>query len=225
MKADLTMKKYGFLSILLILCLWSPAFAKAVKLEGKKLISEKPAFSLTLPSDFDFIDSSSVENRAESSATRSFLFVKAKNQRAEEILIVQIADRTNPQAGPMTIPPLRPLADKRLLSQGKIDRKGMEIEYLIQSMTLNPDAPSLRPLSAKGITVPSHWALQGQCLFPYYGEHAVLIRYSKGVNSLGPRVSQEGKHWERDSISGNEKKALEAFQKTFMGMIESLRVQ
>jgi hypothetical protein len=219
------MKRVVTLSVVLILCLLSLAFAKDVKVEGRKLVCEKPPFTVGLPSDLEFIHSSSVENKEENSLTRTFLFVKAKNKQAEEILIVQVADKTNPQAGPMAIPPLKPLAEKRLFSKGKVDRKGLEVNYLIQAMAWNPEAPSLRPLSAKGIAVPSNWALQAQCLFPYYEEHAVFIRYSKDVRSFGLKVSQEGKNWERDSISGNEKKVCEMFQKTFMGMIDSLRVQ
>ena len=32
------------------------------------------------------------------------------------MLIVQIADKTNPQAGPMTVPPLKPYTEKRVYS-------------------------------------------------------------------------------------------------------------
>ncbi|RPJ11309.1 MAG: hypothetical protein EHM36_01685 [Deltaproteobacteria bacterium] len=219
------MKKIAPLSILLSLCLLTIAFARDLKVEGKKLLSEKPPFAVALPSEFQLIHSSSAENREENSLTRAYLFIREKNKQVEEMLIVQIADKTNPQAGPMMIPSLKPLAEKKLFSKGKIDRKGLEIDYLIQVMAWNPEAPSLRPLAAKGLTVPSHWALQGQCLFSYYAEHAVFIRYSKDANSFGFKVSQEGKSWEKDSISGNEKTICEIFQKTFMTMIDSLRVQ
>ena len=219
------MKRIGLLSIVLSLCLLTSAFARDLKVEGKKLVSEKPPFAVALPSEFQFIHFSSVENREENSLTRTFLFTRARNRLVEDMLIVQIADKTNPQAGPMMIPSLKPLTEKRLFSKGKVDKKGLEVDYLIQVMAWNPDAPSLRPLAAKGLTVPSHWALQGQCLFPYYAEHAVFIRYSKDANSFGFGVSQEGKNWEKDSISGNEKKVCEIFQKTFMTMIDSLRVQ
>ena len=166
-----------------------------------------------------------MENKEENSLTRTSLFIKAKNKQAEDILIVQIADKTNPQAGPMTIPPLKPLTEKRLFSKGKMDKKGLEVHYLLQAMVWNPDASSLRPVLAKGIAVPSHWVLQGQFLFPYYDENAVFIRYSKDANSFGFGVSQEGKSWEKNSISGNEKKVYEIFQKTFMGMMDSIRIQ
>jgi len=221
------MKKIGIFSILLSFCLLTLASAMDLKVEGRKLLSQKPPFTVGLPVEFQFIHSSSVENKDENSLTRSFLFVKSKNKQAEDILIVQIADKTNPQAGPMAIPTLKPLAEKRFFSKGKIKKKGLEINYLTQVMAWNPDAPSLRPLGVKGITVPSHWALQGQCLFPYYDEQeqAVFIRYSKDANSFGFGVSQEGKNWEKDSISGNEKKVFEIFQKTFMEMMDSIRVQ
>ena len=67
----------------------------------------------------------------------------------------------------------------------KVKKGELEVDYLIQLMAWNPDAPSLQPIVKKGLVVPSRWALQGQFLFPYQGEHAVFIRYSKDVNSFG----------------------------------------
>jgi len=219
------MKRIGIPAFLLSLSVLTFAFGKDLRVEGKKLLFQKPPFTVMLPSDLQLIHSSSMDNKEENSLTRTYLFIKAKNKQAEDILIVQIADKTNPQAGPMTIPPLKPLTEKRLFSKGKMNKKGLEINYLLQGMAWNPGAASLRPLAEKGITIPSNWALQGQCLFPYYAEHAVFIRYSKDVNSFGLKVSQKGKNWEKDSISGDEKKVYEIFQRTFMEIMDSISVQ
>ncbi len=107
----------------------------------------------------------------------------------------------------------------------KIKKGELVVDFMIQLMRWNPDAPSLQPIVKKDIVIPSHWALQGQCLFVYQGEHAVFIRYSKDVHSFGLKISEEGKDWERESISGNEKKVYEAFQKTFMEMINSIIIK
>ena len=93
---------------------------------------------------------------------------------------------------------------------------------VIQLMAWNPDASSLQPIVKKGIVVPAHWALQGQFQFIYQKEHTISIRYSKDVNSFGFKVSDEGDHWNRDSISGDEKKAYEAFKETFVNMMDSI---
>jgi hypothetical protein len=92
-------------------------------------------------------------------------------------------------------------------------------------MAWNPDAPSLQPIVKKGIVIPSCWALQGQFLFNYRGGHAVLVRYSRDVRSFGFKISEEGKDWERSSISGNEMKTYETFQKIFMEMINSISIK
>jgi hypothetical protein len=105
-------------------------------------------------------------------------------------------------------------------------KKGeLGVDYLIQLMAWNPDAPSLQPILKKGFIIPSSWALQGQFLFLFQGEHAVFFRYSKDVNSFGMKVSEKGDDWEKGLISGNEKKVYEAFQKTFMGMIDSIQIK
>jgi hypothetical protein len=96
---------------------------------------------------------------------------------------------------------------------------------MIQLMRWNPNAPSLQPIVKKDIVIPSHWAIQGQFLFVFQGEHAVFIRYAKNVNSFGLKISEEGKDWERESISGNEKKVYAAFQKTCMEMINSIIIK
>jgi hypothetical protein len=77
----------------------------------------------------------------------------------------------------------------------------------------------------KEIVIPSHWALQGQFLFVYQGEHAVFVRYSKDVHSFGLKISEERKGWEKGSISGNEKRVYETFQKAFMEMIDSIKLK
>ena len=180
---------------------------------------------MTLPSEFRLIHSSSNPNPAENSLTRIYFFVKAKEKQVEEMLILQIADKTNPQAGPMNIPPLKPYTEKRMYSKSKAKKEGLEIDYIMQLMAWNPDAPSLQPIVKKGIMIPSHWALQGQFLFAYQGEHAVFIRYSKDVHSFGLEISEDGKDWGKESISGNERKVYEAFQKTFMEMINSINIK
>jgi hypothetical protein len=140
------------------------------------------------------------------------------------MLILQIADKTNPQAGPMTAPPLKFYTEKRLYSKEKVKKEKLEVDYLIQSMVWNPDATSLQPIVKKGLVIPSRWALQGQFLFLYQGEGAVSIRYSKDANSFGMKVSDGWRKWERESISGNEKRAYGVFQKTFLEMIDTLHI-
>jgi len=200
------------------------AARKELEVQGKKLVSQKPPFTLTLPSEFDLIHSFSHENPGESSLTRVYFFVKTKGKQVEEMLILQIADKTNPQAGPMTAAPLKPYTEKRLYSKEKVIKGKLEVDYLIQSMAWNPDAPSLQPILKKGLVIPSCWALQGQCLFLYQGEGAVSIRYSKDANSFGMKVSAGGREWEKGSISGNERRVYEAFQKTFLQIIDTLHI-
>ena len=201
------------------------AVDKDLEIQGKKLISQKPPFTLILPSDLQLIHSSSFENPKENSLTRVYLLIKEKNKYVEEMLIFQIADKTNPQAGPITPPPLKPYTEKRMYSKGKIKKGGWEGNYLTQLMAWNPDAPSLQPIIKKGISIPSRWALQGQFLFNYQGEHAVFIRYSREANAFGLKVSEQGDRWDQGSITGNEKKVVETFQKIFMDMIHSIRIK
>ena len=59
-------------------------------------------------------------------------------------------------------------------------------------------------------------------MFIYGGENAVFLRYSKDVGSFGMKVSSKGADWNRELISGNEKKVQEVFQKDFMKTIDSL---
>lgn len=213
--------------LLLIFIASSSVFGagKDLEVQGKVVKSQKPPFLFTLPSEFQLIHSSSIEHPKENSLTRSFFFVRGKKNQVEEMLILQIADRTNPEAGPMDAPPLQPYAEKRMYLKGKVKRGEVEVEYLNQLMAWNPEAPSLQPLIGKGMVIPSHWALQSQILFQSQLEHVVFIRYSKDVHSFELKVSNEGKNWDKASLSGNEKRAVETFQKVISGMMDSLRFQ
>ena len=221
------MKKIIFPLIGLVVFIWmiSIAAEKDFEIRGKKLISQKPPFTLSLPSELQLIYFSSHPNKAENSLTRSYFLMKTKERNVEEMLIVQIADKTNPQAGPMSVTPLKPYIEKRSYLKEKMKKRELEVDYLIQLMAWNPDAPSLQPIVKKGIIIPSRWALQGQVQFIDQGEHAVSIRYSKDVNSFGMKVSEKGDEWEKGLISGNEKRVYETFRKTFMEMINSIQIK
>lgn len=227
MKAKETLKKIIIALIFLFLIGQAipVAATKDLEVQGKKLISHKPPFTLALPSQFQLIYSSALENLKENSITRVYLFVKEKNKEVEEMFIVQIADKTNPQASHITAPPLKPYAEKRMYQKDRIKKGELVVDYLVQTMAWNPDAPSLQPVVEKGITIPPHLALQGQLLFTYQGEHAVFIKYSRDVNSYGSKVSEEKKDWEKGLISGNEKKTYETFQKIFFEMIDSIDIR
>jgi len=226
-RKEKTMKKIVFVLFYLIIATGAVVNAaqKDLEVKGKKLTSQKPPFTLTLPSDFNLIHSFSQENPGESSLTRAYFFIKTKGKQVEEMLILQVADKTNPQAGPMTAAPLKPYTEKRLYSKGKVKRGELEMDTLIQLMAWNPDASSLQPIVKKGFVIPSSWALQGQFLFLYLGEHAVFFRYSKSVNSFGMKVSEKGEDWEKGRISENEKKVYETFQKSFKEMIDSIQIK
>ena len=221
------MRKIFFVLLGLLLTAWVTACApkKDLEVEGKKLVSLKPPFTLMLPSDFNLIHSFSHENPEENSLTRVYFLIKTKEKQVEEMFILQVADKTNPQAGPMTMPPLKPYTEKRLYSKGKVKKGELEGEYLIQLMAWNPEAPSLQPIVKKGFVIPSRWAFQGQFLFPYQGEHAVFFRYSRDVHSFGMKVSGKGEDWEKGLISGNEKRVHETFQKSYMEMINSIQIK
>ncbi len=224
LRMENSMKKCFFLITVLVILLSTLAIAaeKGLDVQGKKLVSQKPAFTLNLPSDFRWIHSFSHENPGENSQTRVYLYIKERNRQVEEMLIVQIADRTNPQADSMTVPPLRPYSEKRMYLKDKIRKGEVEVEYLIQTMAWNPGAPSLQPIVKKGFTIPSRYVLQGQLLFSLQPEHAVLMRFSKDASVFGSKVSDKEERWNKESISGNEKKAYEAFRKTFLEIIHSM---
>ncbi len=220
------MKKVTLIiAFLLISSSWVLSAAKEFDIHGKTLISKNPPFSFTLPSELQWAHAFSSEHPAENSLTRAAFLIREKKKQVEEMLIIQIAEKTNPQAGPMMVPPLKPYDEKRIYIKGKIKKGDVEVEYLNQLMTWNPDAPSLQPLVKKGLTIPAHWALQYQFLFQPQLDQAVFIRYSKDVDSFGLKVSQGGKNWNKESISGNEKKVFEAFQKMASEMVDSLRFQ
>ena len=221
------MKRYfiGWMGVLLLLGTVGNCFGKDLEIKGKQFISQKPPFTMSLPSEYRLIHSFSHDNPAESSLTRAYFFIKEKEKIAEEMFIVQISDKTNPQALPMTAPLLKPYTEKRMYSKAKVKKGDLEIEHLTQLMAWNPEAGSLQPIVKKGITIPSHWALQGQLQFIYLGEHSVFVRYSKDVNSFGLKVSVEGKDWDRDAVSRNEKKVYETFQKSFMGIVNSITIK
>jgi uncharacterized protein YkuJ len=214
-----------FISIVLALGALNPAIAKDLETKGKQLISQKPPFTFTLPSEFRMIHSFSQENPGENSLTRVYFLVQEKSKQVEEMLILQIADRTNPQAEPIQSPSLKPYTEKRMYLKDRKKRGDLEIERLIQLFAWNPEASSLQPIVKKGFTIPSRWAMQGQFLFNYVGEHVVLVRYSKDVNTFGLKVSETGENWDRGSISGNEQRVYEVFRKGFLEMIDSIQIK
>jgi hypothetical protein len=198
---------------------------KDLEIDGTRLISRKPPFALTFPTELQLAHSSTVEYPDQNSQTRSYFFIKEREKQIEEMLIIQVADKTNPQAEAMTAPPLRPETPKRMHANGKIKKGGLEVDYLIQWMAWNPAAPSLEPIAKKGIVIPPHGALQGQFLFLYQGDHAVFLRHSKDIHSFGVKVSEKGDAWGKEAISGNEKKAYETFQNDFMQMMDSIQIK
>jgi hypothetical protein len=220
------MKKVTLIiAFLLISSSWVLGAAKEFDIHGKTLISKNPPFSFTLPSELQWAHAFSSEHPAENSLTRAVFLIREMKKQVEEMLIIQIAEKTNPQAGPMMVPPLKPYDEKRIYIKGKIKKGDAEVEYLNQLMTWNPDAPSLQSLVKKGLTIPAHWALQCQFLFQPQLDQAVFIRYSKDVDSFGLKVSNGGKNWNKELIAGNEKKVFEAFQKMALEMVDSLRFQ
>lgn len=220
------MKRYFIIGMVLFLILGSIAFAaRDVEIQQKKLISQTPPFSLGIPSEFTLVHSDSLDVPKENSRTRIYLFIKEKNKQVEEMFLMEIADKTNPQASPMTFPPLKPLSEKRMYQKDRKKKGDLEIDYMIQLIAWNPDAPSLQTIIKKGYRIPRYWALQGQLLFNYLGEHVVLVRYSREVSTFGMKTSEEGKDWEKGSISGNEKKVYEAFHRSFIEMVNSITLK
>jgi hypothetical protein len=210
-----------FIFILLLGMLLGGCASVGVQIREGQLISQKPPFSCSLPSEIRLAHS--FENPGENSNTRAYIYVKEKDKQIEEMFILQIADRTNPEAGPITAPSLKPYAEENMYLKDKIMRGEVEGDYLIQIMAWNPKASSLQPVVEKGFRMPSHLALQGQFQFIYQKEQAVSIHYSKDVHSFGLQVSEEGGKWGKDSISGNEKQAYEIFKESFMRMINSIQ--
>jgi hypothetical protein len=178
-----------------------------------------------LPSEFYLVHSFYRDFPNENSRTRAYIFVKEKNRNTEELLIVEIADKMNPLAGPIIAPQLKPYAEERMYIKDKLSMNRVEINYMIQLFAWNPDSPSLKPILEKGIKIPHQWALQGQLLFTYKGENVVFFRYSKSINSFGLKLSQEGRDWNKDRLKGNEKIAYEDFKKSFIEMIKSINIK
>jgi uncharacterized protein YkuJ len=208
------------LALLFLGALLSGCASVAVEIKEDQLISQKPPFRFPLASEFRLVDS--FENPGENSNTRGYIYIKEKTGQIEEMFILQIADRTQPEAGPITAPSLRPYSERNMYLKDKIRRGEVEGEYLIQIMAWNPKASSLQAVARKGLMIPDHLALQGQFQFIYAKEHAVSIRYSRDVNSFGLKVTDEGEKWIKDSISGSEKQAYEIFKKGFLKMINCI---
>ncbi len=209
-----------FIIILFLGTFLSACAGVGVGIKEGQLISQKPPFRLPLASEFRLVDS--FEHPGENSNTRVYIYIKERDRQIEEMFILQIADRTNPEAGPITAPSLRPYGQENMYLKDKIRRGEVEGDYLIQIMAWNPKASSLQGVVGKGFLIPSHLALQGQFQFICQKEHAVSIRYSKEVNSFGLQVSDEGEKWVKESISGSEKQAYETFKESFLKMINSL---
>jgi hypothetical protein len=221
------MRRLSIVSIILLLLgSWVIVYSEGdLWVQQKQLISRRPPFALTLPSEFRLAHSSSLEYPGQHSLTRTYFFTKERGKQVEELLVVQIADRINPDSGPVTVSPLKPYTEKRMYVKEKMRKGELNGNYMIQLMAWNPEAPSLQPIQKKGIVIPRQWALHGQFLFVHQEDHAVLIRYSRDIRSFGLNVSEEGKKWEREGLSGNEKKAYEAFRKICMDMIDSIQVK
>ena len=215
-------KVFVFLFISVALFSFAVAAEKDLEIQGKKLMSRTPLFTLNLPAVLRLVHSSTVEYPRENSRTRTYFLIREKSKQVEQMMIVQIADRTNPMAEPMSVPPLKPDTDKRMYVRHHVKKERVEVDYLAQLIVWNPAAPSLEPIVKKGVGIPSQLALQGQILFSYGGEHAALVRYSREVTSFGMKVSGKVDDWNRDSISGNEKKVYTTFEKDFMGAVNSL---
>ncbi len=209
-----------FIILLFLGAFLSGCAGVGVGIKEGQLVSQKPPFRLTVGSEFRLVDS--FEHPGENSNTRAYIYIKERDKQIEEMLILQVADRTNPEAGPITAPSLRPYAEKNMYLKEKIRRGEVEGDYLIQIMGWNPKASSLQAIVEKGFIIPSHLALQGQFQFIYQKEHAVSIRYSKDVNSFGLKVSEEGQNWVKNSISGSEKQTYEIFKESFLKMVNGI---
>ena len=215
-------KTIPYLILILFLGIFlSGCSASIVQVQKDRLVSSKPPFNLILPVEFKLMNS--FENQGDSSVTRAYIYIREKDKRVEEMLILQIAGRTDPKAESMTAPPLKPYGEETTYGMDKIKKGDLEIDYLIQSMVWNPMAPSLQPIIQQGLLIPSVMAIQGQIQFIYQKEYTISFRYSKDANSFGLKVSGDSKKWNKDSISGNEKQALEIFKETFMKMMESIK--
>jgi hypothetical protein len=212
-----------WLGTTLILCSQAFCADKLLDIKGNRLISHKPPLQLVLPSELRLVHSLSTDHPRESSRTRAYLLIKEQKKQVEDLSILQIAEKINPQAEPMTTPPLKASSEERMYFRGQLKKEQRQIDYLCQIMMWNPEAAALKPLIEKGFVVPSRLALQGQILFLYDTEHAVLLWYSRDVQTFGMKVSELDDHWKKGSVSGNEKKAVDAFKKSLLTIIESIQ--
>ena len=212
-----------WLGTTLILCSQAFGADKLLDIKGTRLISHTPPLQLVLPSELRLVHFLSTDHPRESSRTRAYLLIREQKKQVEDLLILQIAEKTNPQTEPMTVPPLKASSEERMYVKGQLKKEQRQIDYLSQIMMWNPEAATLKPLIEKGFVVPSHLALQGQVLFLYDTDHAVLLWYSRDVQTFGMKVSERDDHWKKGSVSGNEKKAVDAFQKSLLAMIESIQ--
>src|SRR4030042_2584567 len=219
------MKRILFILLGVILIFYSQTFGadKLLDIKGTRLISHTPPLQLVLPSELRLVHSLSTDHPRESSRTRVYLLIKEQKKQVQDLLILQIAEKTNPQAEPMTAPPLKPSSEERMYFKGQLKKEQRQIDYLSQLMKWNAGAATVKPLIEKGFVVPSHLALQGQILFLYDTDHGVFLWYSRDVQTFGMKVSDRDDHWKKGSVSGNEKKAVDAFQKTLLTMIESIQ--
>jgi hypothetical protein len=218
------MKKFVIMWILLPWVALASAVAaeKEVEVRGRELMVRSPSFTMTLPAELRWVHSSSTDYPKESSRTRVHFFVREKSKQVEELLIIQIAERMNPQAEPISVPPLKPFSEDAAYLTGRLKKGDREVEYLVQLMGWDPKAASLQPLVKAGLSIPPHLALQGQGLFVYNLDQAVQVRFSKDARSFGVKVSEEAGRWKKGSLAGNERKVSESFQKTFLDMIQSI---
>jgi len=95
----------------------------------------------------------------------------------------------------------------------------MDVDYLTQLMAWNPEAPSFTHVK-KGVKIPSHWALQYQFLF----QPQLNMPSSSGIQRYPFRWVEGFRRREeldKESVSGDEKKVYEIFQKMVSEMIES----
>jgi hypothetical protein len=195
---------------------------REVDLRDKRLFSKTPPFSLLLPTPFRLVQSLTSEHPEQSSRTRAYFLITEKARKVEGLILLQIAQRTDPRADPMTAPPLRPSSEERTYSKGNVKQDGREIAFLVQLMKWNPSAPALKPIVQQGFLIPSHLALQGQFQLVYDQDHAVLVWYSRDVQSFGWKVSDRVNAWEKGILSGSEKRAVQAFEKSFLAIIKSM---
>jgi hypothetical protein len=218
---------WGFLTAaIVVVCLGTGgARAGEIEVKGRRIAFEKPPFAVTAPGELRLVHTAAFDNPKEFSRTRVFYLVRDREKRVEEMFLVQIADRASEEAGPISAPPLAPYAENRMYAKETLKKKDLPVEWMIQAMAWNPEAPSLQPIVKKGLTIPARWALQGQFLFVWQGEHAVMVRYSRDAGTFGLKVSEEGDRWNRDRLSGNEKKAYEAFLKGFRETLDSVLIK